>query len=222
MTRNVSTYEHFCLVARALESVGDRWTLLVVRDLLGGTKRFTDLMERLSAITPKTLSLRLRELQDLGIVAVDREPGRREVWYRLTPVGEELRPVIDALGWWGLQHAWRWPQPGEPLHADHLLRAVAQAIDVSGESYEKVLWHFRISGADYVIKGDGRHWSHASKTPTGKADVTITSSTDSLKGLMFGNPDKSVIIEGQPEKVKQFRQLIATFAAAVPSVPITA
>ncbi|HWU59654.1 MAG TPA: helix-turn-helix domain-containing protein, partial [Microbacteriaceae bacterium] len=64
MTRNVRTYDHFCVIARALEDVGDRWTLLVIRDLLSGAKRFTDLMDRLGSITPKTLTQRLRELED--------------------------------------------------------------------------------------------------------------------------------------------------------------
>src|SRR5215831_15926693 len=95
MSRNVRTYGHFCLTARSLERVGDRWSLLVIRDLLTGAKRFTDLMDRLGGITPKTLSQRLRELEDAEIVAADREAGRREVWYRLTPVGAELRPVLD-------------------------------------------------------------------------------------------------------------------------------
>src|SRR5215468_4953875 len=113
----------------ALERVGDRWTLLVIRDLMGGPRRFTDLMERLGGITPKTLSQRLRELEDDGIVAVDREPGRREVWYRLTPSGAELAPIIDTLRWWGLRHAWRFPNPGEQLHPEHMLRNAIVAID---------------------------------------------------------------------------------------------
>src|SRR5579859_4000911 len=149
VTRNVRTYDHFCLVARALERVGDRWSLLVIRDLLTGAKRFTDLMERLGGITPKTLSQRLRELEDEGIVAVDREPGRREVWYRLTPAGADLGPVVNALSGWGLRHAWRWPQAGEPLHAEHLLRAVVRAIDLMSGDHEPAGWHFRIDGADY-------------------------------------------------------------------------
>src|SRR6516225_3500453 len=123
MARNVRTYDHFCLVARTLERVGDRWSLLVIRDLLTGPKRFTDLMDRLGGITPKTLSQRLRELDDGGIVTADREPGRREVWYQLTAAGEDLRPVLDALSRWWLQHAWRKPLPGEQLHAEHLLRS---------------------------------------------------------------------------------------------------
>jgi DNA-binding HxlR family transcriptional regulator len=136
VTRNVRTYDHFCLVARALERVGDRWSLLVIRDLLTGAERFTDLMDPLGGITPETLSTRLRELDDAGIVAADREPGRREVFYRMTPAGADLGPVIDALSWWGLQHEWRWPQAGEPVHAEHLLRTVTQAIGRTEDDHE--------------------------------------------------------------------------------------
>ena len=77
MPRDVRTYDHFCALARALERLGDRWTLLVVRDLMVGPRRFTDLMNRLGGITPKTLSQRLRELAEDGVVDVDREEGRR-------------------------------------------------------------------------------------------------------------------------------------------------
>src|SRR3984893_18672875 len=119
MPRNVRTYDHFCLTARALERVGDRWSLLVIRDLLTGAKRFTDLMDRLGGITPKTLSQRLRELEDAGIVTADRETGRWAVWSRLPPAGAALGPAIDGFGRWGLRPAWRWPQDGEPLHAEH-------------------------------------------------------------------------------------------------------
>src|SRR5690242_7360258 len=104
MTRNARTYGHFCLLARALEQVGDRWSLLVIRDLLSGPKRFTDLMDRLGGITPKTLSQRLGEFEDSGLVVADREPGRREVRYRLTAAGADLEPILDALGDWGLRH----------------------------------------------------------------------------------------------------------------------
>ena len=74
--------------------------------------------------------MRLRELEEDGIVAVDREPGRREVWYRLT-AGQDLGPVIDGLSWWGQRHAWRRPLPGEPLHPEHLLRSAIRAIEHS-------------------------------------------------------------------------------------------
>jgi DNA-binding HxlR family transcriptional regulator len=215
VTRNVRTYDHFCLIARALERVGDRWSLLVIRDLLTGAKRFTDLMGRLGGITPKTLSQRLRELEDDGIVTADREPGRREVWYGLTPTGADLGPVIDALNWWGLRHTWRWPQPGEPLHAEHLLRAAAQAIDLAAGDHEPARWHFRLDGADYLVESDGRQWSLTAKAPSAPADVTITATTESLTRFIFARSDLDIEITGETGSVQRFRQLISTLATVV-------
>ena len=213
--RNVRTYDHFCLVARALERVGDRWSLLVIRDLLTGAKRFTDLMDRLGGITPKTLTQRLRELEDAGIVAVDREPGRREVWYRLTPAGADLGPVIDGLSWWGLRHAWRRPQAGEPLHAEHLLRSAIRAIDLATDDHEPACWHFRLDGADYLVESDGQQWSLAAKAPPAPADVTVTATTASLTSLIFAGSDAGIDITGETEPVQRFRRLIGTMAAVV-------
>ena len=215
MTRNVRTYEHFCLTARALERVGDRWSLLVIRDLLTGSKRFTDLMDRLGGITPKTLSQRLRELEDGGIVTADREPGRREVWYRLTPAGADLAPVLDALSRWGLRHAWRRPLPGEPLHAEHLLRSVTQAIDLAAGDHEPARWHFRLDGADYLVESDGHQWTLAAEAPSAPADVTITATTQALTALIFAGSDADTDITGKPRAVERFRRLISTMAAVV-------
>src|SRR5216110_2468863 len=92
------------MLAKALEHVGDRWALLVVRDLMTGPKRFTDLMDRLAGITPKTLTRRLRDLEAYDLVEVERQAGRREVWYRLSPAGEELQPALDELLLWGMHN----------------------------------------------------------------------------------------------------------------------
>jgi DNA-binding HxlR family transcriptional regulator len=216
VTRNVHTYDHFCLVARALERVGDRWSMLVIRDLLTGAKRFTDLMDRLAGITPKTLTQRLRELEDTGILTVDREPGRREVWYRLTPAGADLGPVIDGLNWWGLRHAWRFPQPGEPLHVEHLLRSVIQAIDLAADDHRAARWHFRLDGADYLAESDGHHWSLTAGTPPAPADVTITATKQALTALIFAGSDAGTDITGESEPVQRFRQLIGTMATVIP------
>ena len=218
MTRNVRTYDHFCLTARSLEQVGDRWSLLVIRDLLTGAKRFTDLMDRLGGITPKTLSQRLRELDDAGIVTADRVPGRREVWYRLTPAGADLRPVLDALSRWGLQHAWRRPLPGEPLHAEHLLRSAIRAIDLATDDHEPARWHFRLDGADYLAESDGHRWSLTTGAPSAPADVTITGTTRALTALIFAGSDAEIDITGETEAVQRFRRLIGTMATVVQPV----
>jgi len=215
MTRNVRTYDHFCLVSRALERVGDRWTLLVIRDLLTGPNRFSDLADRLGGITPKTLSQRLRELEDAGLVTVDREPGRREVRYRLTPAGTDLAPVVDALGKWGLRHAWRRPRPGEPLHAEHVLRAVTQAAELAGADHRPTRWHFHVDGEDWLVVGDGRGWSLTAGAPTTPVDVTITAATGALAAFLFARSESDVDITGDAGPVRQFRRMADTVAAAV-------
>jgi DNA-binding HxlR family transcriptional regulator len=217
MTRNVRTYNHSCMTARTLELVGERWSLLVIRDLLSGPKRFTDLMARLGGITPKTLSQRLSELDSAGIVAVDREPGRREVWYSLTPAGADLRPVVDSLGWWGLRHAWRLPREGEPLHAEHLLRSAIQAINHAGDDDAPARWLFRIDGSDYLAETDGEHWLLTTQASPVPADVTVTATTRALAALIVAGSDHDVDITGDPAHVQRFRRLISTMSAVVGS-----
>jgi DNA-binding HxlR family transcriptional regulator len=179
VTRNVRTYDHFCLLARALERLGDRWSLLVIRDLLTGPKRFTDLMDRLGGITPKTLSQRLRELDEAGVVQADRVTGRREVWYQLTDAGQELGPAVDDLAWWAWRHAWAPPDGGQRLHAEHLLMAVRLVLDHEDDDPGGAcIWHLRfVDDGEYTMASDGEHWSVSSAPPGEPADVTVVATT---------------------------------------------
>ena len=102
----MSKHRHYrdrCGVARALDVVGDRWALLVARELLLGPKRFTDLRAGLPHIQPDVLSTRLRELEQHGIIEPPETlpPPASTRAYELTPRGRELEPVILALGHWG-------------------------------------------------------------------------------------------------------------------------
>ena len=92
-------------MALSLEFLGERWTLLIVRDLLRGPKKFNDLVESLRGIAPAVLSMRLQVLETHGIVErqfYSDHPPRAE--YHLTPAGAELRPVVGALTVWGARH----------------------------------------------------------------------------------------------------------------------
>jgi DNA-binding HxlR family transcriptional regulator len=97
----------YCPVARALNVVGERWSLLVLRDLvLHGPRRFQDLQRSLAGISPNTLSARLKTLEDAGVIErrfYDQHPPRAE--YVLTEKGEALRPVVRALREWGERYA---------------------------------------------------------------------------------------------------------------------
>jgi len=98
-------YGQACPVAKTLEVVGDRWTLLVVRDLLSGTRRFQDLLASLPGIAPNILSDRLKLMEEHGLVRrhfYSEHPPRAE--YELTPRGRELGVVLGALAAWGSRH----------------------------------------------------------------------------------------------------------------------
>lgn len=100
MTHDRRCYQQFCGVARALDAVGERWTLLIVRNLLLGPRRFSDLLAELPGLTTNLLSKRLRELESLGIVAPVLGSGAHHP-YGLTPRGAALEPVLVELARWG-------------------------------------------------------------------------------------------------------------------------
>jgi DNA-binding HxlR family transcriptional regulator len=98
-------YGQPCPVARSLEFLGERWTLLIVRDLLMGPRKFQDFSASLRGVAPAVLSHRLKVLETHGIVSrrlYSEHPPRAE--YELTDQGLELRPVVRALGIWGARH----------------------------------------------------------------------------------------------------------------------
>ncbi|MBB3142702.1 winged helix-turn-helix transcriptional regulator [Halomonas organivorans] len=103
-------YGQFCPVAKAAEIVAERWTPLVMRELLCGSQHFNDLRRGVPRMSPSLLSQRLKRLEDQGLVERFALPGGGSA-YRLTAAGEALRPVIEALGAWGKrwvsQHASR-------------------------------------------------------------------------------------------------------------------
>ncbi len=165
-----NTYQHFCPVARSLEVIGEKWSLLIVRDLLRGPRRFTDLANTLGTITPKWLTSRLRELEAAGIVSRESEAGRREVWYSLTPAGEDLRFVVGALNEWGIRHEIRPPAEGERLNARSMLTATAGFLNTTNVRFEGPRsWSFTFStGEQMALAFNGRRWKLllAPETPT--------------------------------------------------------
>src|SRR3954451_80427 len=99
------SYRQYCALARALDVVGDRWTLLIVRELgLRGPARYTDLQHGLPGIATNLLADRLREMEEAGIVEREAAPPPiATTLFRLTERGEELAPILQALGRWGAE-----------------------------------------------------------------------------------------------------------------------
>jgi DNA-binding HxlR family transcriptional regulator len=94
-------YGSYCPIAKAAEILTERWTLLVIRDLLLGARHFNDLRLSIPLVPPATLSKRLKALQDAGVIERVASTGRGSWEYRLTEAGEELKPFLDLAGAWG-------------------------------------------------------------------------------------------------------------------------
>ncbi|WP_420645113.1 winged helix-turn-helix transcriptional regulator [Candidatus Leptofilum sp.] len=107
-------YGQYCPIAKAVEILGDRWTLLIVRDLLTGTRHFNNLERGLPGISRGLLAERLRRLQRMGLVEkVAVANGRQRTAYYLTEAGQELHTVIDSLLVWGARWAFEEPEENE-------------------------------------------------------------------------------------------------------------
>ena len=209
-------YRHFCMMARTLEEVGERWSLLIVRDLLLGPRRFTDLARSLSDITPTRLTNRLRQLEAAGIVVREPLPAGREVWYRLTDAGRELEPVVDALTLWGIEHALEPPLPDEPVNPDALMIGTKVWLNRNAKPPAHPLtWVWRFPTDDhYTLRFDGNAWTLA-RGPSEAAALTVVTT---LKAWAFflttprrarRLPRKEIQLQAARAEVKKFAKAFA-------------
>ncbi len=167
-------FGQYCGIARALELVGERWALLVVRDLVIRPRRYTDLQEGLAGIPSNVLSTRLKELEQAGIVERRVAPApQRGVVYALTPVGQELEPALLALGRWGSTQLGD-PQPGDRITPDGVtlnLRAGFRPEEAVGLTAS-----FELHARDLVVHAvvtDGKLASGIGPAPE-PADLVVT------------------------------------------------
>ncbi len=117
-------YGQYCGLTRALELVGERWSLLIIRDLLVGPRRYSELAAGLPRIPTNILAARLKELQAAGLLR--RAPRSRIIIYELTPYGRELEPVVLALGAWGFK-AMGDPREDQVITPDSMTMALRTA-----------------------------------------------------------------------------------------------
>jgi DNA-binding HxlR family transcriptional regulator len=169
-------YGQACSVARFLDQLGSRWTLLIIRDLLIGPRRFKDLLASMPSIGNNLLADRLRELSQEGIVEKVAAPGSNASTYVLTEKGNALEPVILAMASWGLHHLHEEPSEQEKSRPDLLVvafRAVFQSEHAKGvhETYE-----FRIDETIFFAEIDDGNLRTGLGTATRPAFVFTTDS----------------------------------------------
>lgn len=146
----MSQYGRFCPVAKSLEILGDRWTLLIVRDMLLGTRHFNELERGLPGISRALLASRLRHLQDAGVIEkLLVSSGRATTEYQLTPAGTQLMTVIGSLHAWGQQWAFGEPTADE-LDPVLLMWWLHKRVKVARLPNRRVVAQFDFSGAATV------------------------------------------------------------------------
>jgi DNA-binding HxlR family transcriptional regulator len=207
------TYGDGCAIARALDLVGERWALLVVRELLLGPKRYTDLRKGLPNASPNVLSERLRELERAGILRRHKLPppaGSRV--YELTDWGRELEQIVISLGRWAARSP-TLPNDAPIVSADSIILALRGLFDSGAAhglraSYDLRLGEdrFRIEVADDEIqaaRGDAHQADAMIDTDPGTLDAVL------WQGRPLADAQRSgrLTIEGDKAAVKRFLRL---------------
>ena len=124
----MTSYGQFCPVAKASEILAERWTLLILRELLLGSHRFGEFQRALSRISPSLLTKRLKQLESAGIVIRKAQAGRKGLDYFLTPAGKELAPIVEHLAIWGMRWA-RGQLSDDELDVEFLMWDIQRRLD---------------------------------------------------------------------------------------------
>jgi DNA-binding HxlR family transcriptional regulator len=204
------SYADLCPVARGLDVIGERWALLIVRELLLGAQRFSDLRRALPRASSNMLTDRLRELEAHGVVQRRMLPPPAASWvYELTERGRGLEPVLDAIGTWGR---------AEPAPTDGSLSATSVLIFLRGSARA----HPDPPAYTYRVQLDDRVWTISSpddqlaiepREPAG-VDASLKTDPHTLNALLFDPAgldtavaNGTIEVEGDPEAIRRLLEV---------------
>lgn len=217
----MKSYGQFCPLAQATQILCERWTLIVVRELIAGSTRFSDLQRGVPLMSPTLLSARLKHLTRAGIIERIKTSGVRS--YQLTQAGEELRPLIELLGAWG--H--RWAQSdlsGGDLDAGLLMWDMRRSVDPAIFPQHRVVVQF-----DYPDAAQGaRQWWLVSekgevdlclKDPGHEVDILISCALKTMTAIWIceqsfeaAAASGDIVIKGDPVLAKRLQAWLRSSA----------
>jgi DNA-binding HxlR family transcriptional regulator len=209
----MAEYRQYCPVARASEILADRWTPLIVRELLAGSAHFNDLERGLPGISRSLLASRLRHLEDAGVI--ERRGGKRAnvSAYHLTDAGLDLQRVIDTLGSWGVRWAFGEPRK-EDLDPVFLMWKVHQRIRRDLLPATRVVVEFDFSGRcgrRLWLVLDPQEVSVCLKPPGFDPDIIVRSELAFFYRVWLGHVDYgaaikagTLVVDGVPARVREF------------------
>ncbi|WP_051215221.1 winged helix-turn-helix transcriptional regulator [Granulicoccus phenolivorans] len=196
MMRESRRYDDACGVARALDAVGERWALLVVRELSLGARRFGELRSGLPGISPNVLSQRLRELEAAGLLRrYELDPPANTTVYELTEAGLGLDPVLQALGRWG---ATRPVTTDRPLGTIPFLRSLRVLVVPEAPDTE---FGLEIGAEQYVVRIAGGV-GQVARGRTEEVPVTLVGDVPTLQQALLGGAGLTGLIAADRLQVR--------------------
>jgi DNA-binding HxlR family transcriptional regulator len=203
-------YDQYCPIAHALELVGERWSLLIVRELLNGPKRYTDLAGALPGIGTNVLAARLKDLEGCGVIAKRKLPPPTPAQvYELTPYGAGLKAVVRELAIWGVRSLGA-PEDDDELAPDWLVNALDTVFAPVAPTGTV---EFRI-GDEVASLVDGE----ARPGPADDPDVVVEAATRSFSHLFVKRRWDGVSVHGDRELLERLLDAVAP----VPDEPVAA
>ncbi|MDH3241289.1 MAG: helix-turn-helix transcriptional regulator [Alphaproteobacteria bacterium] len=193
-------YGQFCPVSKAAEVVGDRWTMLILRELLMGTHRFNDFQRALSRISPTILAKRLKYLEACGVVRRRRVSGQKGYDYQLTASGKELEPMIETLAVWGMRWA-RGQMSDDELDVELLMWDIHRRIDTARLPAGETVLCFTFEDLDkykswwLVIEGDDVDL--CTEDPGKDVDLYVTTKLRTLVEVWQGDTPLAAAIDAE-------------------------
>ena len=190
-------YDQYCPVCHALGLVGERWALLVVRELLKGPKRYTDLLEGMPGIGTNILAARLKELEVGGVVRKRKlPPPAASTVYELTEYGQELEEPLYALARWGARSLPP-PTPNEDFYPDWGLNAFAGLLDPEAARGMTATHVVRVADDVYTVQlDDGK--VHVEIGASDEADLDFATDRETFFGLASGELDpRAALADGR-------------------------
>lgn len=212
MSKNPRSYNQFCTLAHALDIVGERWTLLICRELLSGPKRFKDLHDALPGIGTNLLSTRLKEMEKNGLVAKGKlPPPAASAIYELTSRGGELKDVIGALVKWGFSLLGN-PKPDEFFRPHWAMQSLLFMFDPESAKDISETYEFHIDDEKFFFrvkngKVEGQLGSAF------EPDLVVVATSQEFLTLGFGEnqieyaAERGLIKQGNAEMLIRFGQI---------------
>jgi DNA-binding HxlR family transcriptional regulator len=206
-------YGQFCPVAKTAELIGEKWTLLILRELLLGTTRFNDFQRAMSRMSPTLLTKRLRQLEKGGIIIRKKLSSQKGYEYRLTAAGKELSPLIEVLAVWGM----RWTRgqlSDDELDVEFLMRELQRRIHTDqlpdGETIICLLFDELPKHKSWWLIINGDVVDLCTEDPGRNVDLFITANIRTLVNVWQGNLDIYTALNNQSIKTHGVRHLINT------------